>query len=285
MVDTESAARAAASVPHSEDLAPEAVKAVLDVLKKNPAVPFDLSRKTRVFSTKFQFIELTRSGAEWTQRTMTLSSLLLNADLPAALRDILDTAIRPFKNSADQKFRVPLVVDGQRAFDEKGERLMVNKSQAELSNDWDAILEEYLCDVKPFGKLIRREDVPRMRKAIDAYLESLRAWVSAFKKGMRENREENIKMIVEAIVHRMAKLPLKSQLDEDDIRCQVEKSLKKMGITEPSVRIVIKDVAWSSTRDEEFLAAIKRAVPPEALDGWFNEFTAAPEMGKDAPRR
>jgi hypothetical protein len=54
-------------------------------LKENPPAPFDLSVKTRVFSTKFQFVEFELRGAAWTTREIKVSSWLLNPDVPEEL--------------------------------------------------------------------------------------------------------------------------------------------------------------------------------------------------------
>jgi hypothetical protein len=50
-----------------------------------------------------------------------------------------------------------------------------------------------------------------------------------------------------------------------------------MRVTEPRVRLVTKNVSWESTRDEEFTYVLREALPPEDLEGWFEEFTAAME--------
>ena len=65
---------------------PEEVAATVEALKENPPTPFDLARKTRVFSTKFQFVEFEQRGAAWTKREIKLSSLLLNLDVPDGTR-------------------------------------------------------------------------------------------------------------------------------------------------------------------------------------------------------
>jgi hypothetical protein len=46
------------------------------------------------------------------------------------------------------------------------------------------------------------------------------------------------------------------------------------------VRIVFKDVAWESSRDDEFLAALEAALPAEELKGWFEEFAVVRQRQK-----
>ena len=94
----------------------------INELKENPPAPFDLAQKTRVLSTKFQFVEFEVRGAEWTKREIKLSSLLLNADLPEGLQDLFENRIRPFSHQGDVAIEVPTVVQGQVAYNLKGKR-------------------------------------------------------------------------------------------------------------------------------------------------------------------
>ena len=54
-----------------EPFAPEQVAKT----EENPPASFDLSVKTRVFSTKLQFVEFELRGAPWTTRKIKVSSL------------------------------------------------------------------------------------------------------------------------------------------------------------------------------------------------------------------
>jgi hypothetical protein len=78
-----------------EAFTPEQVSETVEALKKDPPAPFDLARKTRVFSTRFQFVESELRGAAWTTREIKLSSLLLNPDIPDELQDLFETRVRP----------------------------------------------------------------------------------------------------------------------------------------------------------------------------------------------
>jgi hypothetical protein len=96
-----------------EPFTPEQVAVTIEALKQNPPAPFDLARKTRVFSTKFQFVEFELRGAAWTKREIKLSSLLLNPDVPDELQDIFETKVKPFLSQGDLPIEVPALVRGQ----------------------------------------------------------------------------------------------------------------------------------------------------------------------------
>lgn len=261
----------------TEPLRPEDTKQMVQALKENPPAPFDLSHKTRVFSTKFQFVEFELQGAEWTERKIKISSLLLNSDLPENLQDILETQIRPYQGTADIAFEAPYVVRGQLAYTESGKQILVPTKQADIENVWKDIRSRYLVKVKGFGWLIRKKDLDVFRKEIQAFEQLLHAWVQKFREHAANDETKLIENIVSSIKNRLERSSRKSEYEKINLTAEVTKGLHRMRVTEPRVRLVTKDVSWESTRDEEFTQALQEALPPKDLKGWFEEFTAARE--------
>ena len=255
----------------------EEVSSVLAKLAENPPAPFDLARKTRVFSTRFQFVECEVRGAEWTSRRIRLSSLLLNADLPDELHDILDTQIRPYRAAADLKLEVPLAVDGRPAFERDGSRMRVLAAQSDIMHQWEATRARYLRNVKGFGWLIRRDQLAAFRAEVQVFEETLRAWVDAFKEYHEKSEDEFLDSIVKPLQGRLSRAVNPRRLERLDLREEVKRGLDGMRVIPPAVRIVVKDVSWESSRDAEFMNAFREAVPDEEAQGWIEEFYAARE--------
>ena len=65
------------------------VQETLDGLAKNPPIPVDLARITRVFSTKLQFAEFTVKGAKFSKRELKVSNDYMNADIQGELKRIV----------------------------------------------------------------------------------------------------------------------------------------------------------------------------------------------------
>lgn len=256
---------------------PEDTEKTVNGLAANPPAPFDLSQKTRVFSTKFQFVEFEVRGAEWTQRSIKISSLLLNADLPDEIQDILETQIRPYHASSEVEILAPTLVQGEVAYSKSGERIMVPTRQANLDALWKSIVSRYLVKLKGFGWLIRRSDMSAFRTAIACYEEILTAWVEGFRVKMQKDEERLVAEIVKSIESRVARAAVQNKGKKTDFEAEVRKGLTRMRTIEPNVRIVMKDVSWESTSDVEFTEAMRAALPPEELRGWFEVFEAAPE--------
>jgi len=255
----------------------EELKKTVDELKRNPPAPFDLARRTRVFSSRFQFVEFEIRGAQWTERKINLSGVLLNADLPEGMRDILDTQIRPFQEKDEPSFLVPHLVMGIRAFDAKAQRIRVTATQAQVLKYWAEIRDRYLTQLLGFGWLIKRDELAEFREGAAAFEETLRSWVEAFRKHASEREDVLVKNLVEAIHARVSRSDQRQRLIKLDLAGEVRNGLARMRVIEPNVRIVLKNVAWESTRDGEFQNALAQALPQQELEGWFTEFTAARE--------
>lgn len=258
----------------TEPLLPEERQQIVEELKQNPPAPFDLSQKTRVFSTRFQFVECEVQGAEWTHRKMKISSLLLNADLPEHIKDILDTQIRPYQAGSDLAIQVQSFVAGQIAYSREGEPLLKATTQADLDAVWRDITKRYLVKMKGFGWLIRKAELEAFRAAADDYAGVLRMWVASFREEMQTHEEELIAQMVDLIKSRIEGSRRRIQVTAIQLDSEVRKGLERMRVIEPSVRIVTKDVSWESTRDQEFSDALRQALPPAELEGWFEEFIA-----------
>lgn len=259
----------------TERLKVENLQETLDNLQRNPPVPFDLARRTRVFSSRFQFVEFEIRGAQWTERKINLSSVLLNADLPEALRDLLDTQIRPYQEKDEPSFEVPHLVNGVPVFDKYGDRILVAATQTEALKYWTEIRNRYLRHLPGFGWLIKRDDLDAFREATAAFEETLRAWVKAFREHVSGKEDRLVDDIVKAIKARIGRSDQKKKLEKFDLKDEVRRGLARMRVIEPHVRIVLKNVAWESTRDAEFQEALEKALPAKDREGWFEEFTAA----------
>jgi hypothetical protein len=252
--------------------AAETVKA----LTQNPPAPFDLSRKTRVFSTRFQFVEPEVRGAAWTKREIKLSSLLLNPDVPDALRDLFETKIRPFSAHVDTTIEVPALVRGQIAYNREGEPITCPMSQADIDKLWKEIQKRYLTQLGGFGWLVQRAEVPRFKSDIEAYEIVLKAWVAGFRRVAGDTEAALVSSIVNLIMRRAAGSAKAELLDaKGGIETMVRTGIQRLRIIEPGVKLVFKDVSWESTRDAEFMDEFRKALPVEAQKGWFEEFTAA----------
>ena len=267
-----------------EQVRQEELREVVTELKENPPAPFDLARKVRVFSTRFQYVETELQGAEWTQRRIKLSSLLLNSDLPDALQDILETRVRPYGTKGDILIEVPCIVRGQIAYNEHREKILVPMNQRDIESIWKDIRDRYLYKVPGFGSLVRKRDLSSFRSETEAFECVLQDWVAQFRQCMDQDQEDLISNIVASIKRRAKQSDRSEAFRGIDLTAEVRSGLEGMRVIEPRVRTVIKDVSWESSRDQEFTSALREALPAEDLQGWFDEFVAVEERRKSEQR-
>lgn len=258
-----------------EPLTPEKVEETVKVLKENPPAPFDLAQKTRVFSTKFQFVEFELRGAEWTKREIKLSSLLLNPDVPDELQDLFETRVKPFSHQGDVAVEVPALVLGQIAYNRDGKEILAPMTQAQIEKEWKELRERYLKRLPAFGWLIRRGEKEKFLGEVAAFETILKAWVKGFRKEAANDEKALVERIVGLISGRAERSNARDKLKYMDIKATVQEGIKKLRVTEPSVKLVFKEISWESTRDEEFMQTLKKSLPAAELTGWFEVFTAA----------
>jgi hypothetical protein len=264
-----------------EPLLPEVLESTIERLKVNPPAPFNLAQKSRVFSTRFQFVETELRGAEWTGRKMKLSSFLLNADLPEEIQDVMETQIRPFQKASDQAFEVPLFYKGEPVYCRDGARRMAPATQSDILRSWSEIRDQYLRHVKGFGWLISKNELAEFREKVGEYEETLKTWVAKFRDYASQEENELVNSIVNSIETRLRHAAKPTEIERKSLEEEVRTGLDRMRVIDPKVRVVLKDVSWESSRDDEFTSALLKAFKPNELEGWFEEFTAAKESSKE----
>lgn len=254
----------------------EQVEKVAAAIRAAPPAPFDLSRLSRVFSAKFQFIETVLRGAELTKREMRLDSLIVNSDAPEELQALLHTTVQPFNTDADKAVEVGVLVNGEQAYRRDGSLLTKPTTQAEIRAYWDDLGVRYIVNLPGFGKLIRHTDKVKFEAGKAAFEIILKEWVEGFTKLVKGDHEKRVTNVVDLIEKRMAQASAKRKLNRDQIAELVRKGLDNLRVIEPSVKVVYKNITVESTRDKEFLDVLGKSLPKAELAGWYEIFNAAP---------
>ncbi|MEF8710779.1 MAG: hypothetical protein V5B38_18850 [Candidatus Accumulibacter propinquus] len=260
----------------TEPLKHEEVAKVVAAIKAAPPAPFDLSRLSRVFSSKFQFIETVLRGAELTKREMRLDSLIVNSDAPEELQPLLHTTVQPFNTDADKAIDVPVLVNGEQAFNRAGKPLTLPTTQTEIRNYWTKLTDRYIVNLPGFGRIIRQADKVKFEEGKAAFESVLKDWVKGFQELVKGDHDQRVNRVVTLIEQRMQRANERQKLTRVRIEELVRKGLDNLRVIEPNVKVVYKNITVESTRDKEFLEVLRKAVPEQDLDGWFQIFSAAP---------
>lgn len=254
----------------------DCVKRTLEALEKNPPIPVDLACITRVFSTKLQFAEFSVRGAKFSKRELKVSSDYINADIQGELKGLVDSRLRAFGDFRDEEVEVPAFSNGIEVFDQNGKRLKEKVSEASLQRQRNELERRYLFNVPGFGRLIAKDDKQELERLVAAY----RAQLEAYSEAIRQRLDEQAARIIDEAAKLIADRAARSgtQLDENQLRESIQKSLDRTKDEVPEVKLVFKDVTYEQTKNPEFRAKVDKALPAskrKQLGDWNQDFDAA----------
>lgn len=261
------------------------VQKTLDALAKNPPIPVDLARITRVFSTKLQFAELTVKGAKFSKRELKVSNDYLNADIQGELKRLVESKLRAFGDFRDEEVEVPAFNNGYEVFDSNQKRLMEKVSEASLQRQRNELERRYLFNVPGFGRLIAKDDKQELERLVNAY----RVQLEAYSEGIRQRLGKHVDKIIDECVKLIADRAVRtgSKLDEKQLRDSIKKSLDRTKDEVPEVKLVFKDVTYEQIKNPEFRAKVDKALPAakrKQLGDWADDFDAVKAADSQASR-
>lgn len=261
------------------------VKKTLDGLARNPPIPVDLARITRVFSTKLQFAEFTVKGAKFSKRELKVSNDYMNADIQGHLKGLVDSKLRAFGDFRDEEVEVPAFNNGEEVFDRFQNRLTEKVSESSLQRQRNDLERRYLFPVPGFGRLIAKDDKQDLERLVEAYRVQLEAYSEAIRNRLDEQAGKIIDEAVKLIAERAARSG--TRLDEKQLRNGIQKSLDRTKDEAPEVKLVFKDVTYEQTKNKEFRAKVDKALPAskrKQLGDWNHDFDAAKATDGQASR-
>ncbi|WP_019341814.1 hypothetical protein [Stutzerimonas stutzeri] len=254
----------------------ERVQKTLDGLAKNPPIPVDLARITRVYSTKLQFAEFTVKGAKFSKSQLKVSNDYMNVDIQGELKGLVESRLRAFGDFRDEEFEVPAFNNGNEVFDSSQKRLMEKVSEASLQRQRNELERRYLFNVPGFGRLIAKDDKQDLERLVAAYRVQLEAYSKAIRQRLDAQAGKIIDEAAKLIAERAARAG--SKLDEKQLRDSIQKSLDRAKDEVPEVKLVFKDVTYEQTKNPEFRAKVDKALPAakrKQMGDWNHDFDAA----------
>lgn len=252
------------------------VQKTLDGLAKNPPIPVDLARITRVFSTKLQFVEFTVKGAKFSKRELKIDNDYMNADIQGELKGLVESRLRAFGDFREEEVEVPAFNNGHEVFDSSQKRLIEKVSEASLQRQRNELERRYLFNVPGFGRLVAKDDKQDLERLVAAYRVQLEAYSEAIRQRLDEQASKIIDEAAKLVAERAARTG--SKLDEQQLRNGIQKSLDRTKDEVPEVKLVFKDVTYEQTKNPEFRAKVDKALPAhkrKQLGDWNHDFDAA----------
>lgn len=257
------------------------VKETAVALKKNPPIPVDLARVTRVFSTKLQFVEFKVTRAKLSKMRLTVPGELLNADAKGDLEGLIESKLRAFGDLRDAEIEVPAFVNGEPAM-VNNRQAMVIVSESSLERERHNIEKRFIYDITGFGRLIEKDRKDDFQLLLDAY----KAQLLAHSKGVRALLDKQAEQIVDDAVdlivarHESGRAQGKqsASINYDALRAELLAGLERAKGEVPTVSLVFKDVTYEQTQNADFRTRLDKALPVpvrKRLGTWNVTFDAA----------
>jgi hypothetical protein len=261
----------------------EQVAQTVEAHAKNPPIPVDLARVTRVFSSKLQFVELKVTKAKLSKSQLSVPSKLLNADVKGELEGLIESKLHAFAELRDEEIEVQAFVNGEAAMDAQGKPLKVKVSEASLERQRKDLEKRFVTDIPGVGHLIEKDNKAEFQKLLNAYKVQLLEHAKGVRDLLDEQSEEILDEALDLIVARSERAPSKdgkvvSKPNPDAIREELKEGLERAKGGEPSMTLVFKDVTYEQTQSEDFRKKLDHSLSPTArrrIGKWTEAFDAA----------
>jgi hypothetical protein len=238
-------------------------------LNSNPPVKFDLARKVRVFTSKFQFVELEVSGVYISRKKVPIPSYLMGLAGDRKMQS---------------QFHAQFNLVGQATLEVKsGEEVLTEKY---LHNERMNIERSFLISLPGYGRVVLRANTDLLMKAVEV----LRAKVETFQHGviqeLQKGIDANIASLVDALFPAVKQSPPQhytkfhgDKIPDVELRNMLEADIKRAFgeaatlVETMKVSLVFKDLTYESLKDADFLAIAQKAIP--GIDVLHEEYDAA----------
>lgn len=268
-------------------ITPAQVQETVDAHLRNPPIPVDLARVTRVFSTKLQFIEIKITRAKLSQVPLRPPNGWLNADVEGELKNLLGSSLFPFHALRDEMIDVPAFVNGVAAMGADRHPLQEPMSEALLERERRALEKKFVYDISLFGRLIEKDRKQDFMLQLGAYEVRLLAHAVGLRKLMDQQVEQVLKEATDLILARSRRGSQQQgaqaiSLNAAQVRAKLQEALQRNNDEPPTVKVVLKDVTYEQTQNADFRDKVQRALPApvrKRLGHWSEQFDAARERG------
>lgn len=262
-------------------ITPAEVKDTAAALTKNPPIPVDLARVTRVFSTKLQFVEYKVTRAKLSKMKLTVSGGLLNADAKGELEGLIESKLSAFGEMRDIEIEVPAFVNGEAA-EANGKPLLVKVSEASLERDRHGIEKRFIYDIKDFGRLIEKDRKDEFQLLLEAYKTQLLAHAKGVRALLDKQAAQIVNDATDLIMarHHSGRAQGKNvpEPNVEALREELLAGLERAKGEVPTLTLVFKDVTYEQTQSRLFRERLDKALPitvRKRLGAWNVHFDAA----------
>jgi hypothetical protein len=245
------------------------IEQVAQDLKSNPPAKFDLARQVRVFTSRFQFVELEMTGCYVSRKRVPIPSSLVGL----ARTDEIQSQFHAHFN----------LINGTELTVKVGDRKVNERA---LAKRRQKIIKDFLIPLTGYGQAVLRANKDKLVAAVDELKADVQAFSAGLKDSLQKLMDANAAALAEALFPAVKANPpdaytkfhgegiedgqLRQMLGEDlrDAFGQASNLIQDM-----KVSLIFKDVAYESLVDKKFLETARAAMP--GVKSLHEEFDAA----------
>jgi hypothetical protein len=245
------------------------IEAVTQDLASNPPVKFDLARRVRVFTSRFQFVELEMTGCFLSRNRVPIPSRLMGLAKDAEVQSQFHAHFN--------------LVHGARLQVKAGDKVLTEES---LRQQKEAIARDYLIPLKGYGSVVLRANKDKLVRAVEALKADVKAFQDGIKADLQKHMDTSAAALVNALLPAVVRSPPESYtkihgpgVSKTQLRHLLSEDIRKAFgkgadlVQEMQVSRVFKDVAYESLVDGKFLEVARKAMP--GVEFLHDEYDAA----------
>ncbi|RJO61272.1 hypothetical protein C4544_03305 [candidate division WS5 bacterium] len=245
------------------------IEKVEEDLKNNPPQKFDLARQVRVFTSRFQFVELEMTGCYISRKKVPIPSDLMGL---ANTKDVQSQLHAHFNLVKSAKLEVNVN--------------NVSISEESLRKKKQRIMKDYLILLAGYGSVVLRSNKTNLEEDVDKLKKDIETYQKGIETELEQHINQNADTLINALFPAVKQNPPSAytkfhgkNITDAQLRQFLEEDIKgAFGaaddlIKEMTVKLVYKDVAYESLVDSEFLKIAREAIP--GIDFLHEEFNAA----------
>ena len=236
---------------------PQQIDELAQDLAVAPPVKFDLARQVRVFTSRFQFVELEMSGCYISLKKVPIPSNLMGLANEESIQSQLHAHFNLVNKGSLE------VKDGDRVLTEESLRKKKQK-----------IAKDYLISLKSYGNVVLRANKSDFEKAVSALQEDVKKYQAGIKAELQKQMDQNADALINALLPTIKQNPPEAYVKfhgrdilEKQLQQLLEKDIKNAFgkaedlIQEMTVKWVFKDVAYEYLIDKKFLEIARATMP------------------------
>lgn len=252
---------------------PKQLEKVKEQLKDNPPVPVDIQRKRRVWSAKFEYVELEVRGVNISKKKIEIPSsyfgfVCQDHDLEESIKH----AMVLFENTT-----VPVTGEisvALKKLEKYTRRGITQIDDKTVLNIKKKLIDDFGVQVTDYGTILEI----KQKKEFDEYVNALEKVVIWYSAAIKSQISDRIDKLVSRLTDAVDPGASENEAELRDARERIRNDIFPKGtveITEGVVHKLYKGFTYETARDERFQKALKDALAKarksDLFDSWYKE--------------